>query len=323
MKTRFIRDLLRLGFISEVQGDAILQWISGRAFSLHWEIRSALYAGVLAFTTGAGILIYKNIDAIGHVSVILLLSLLCAGSFAYCYKHSLPYSNERVSHPSPLFDYILLLGCLLFVTVEGYLQYQYELFGTRYGLATLLPAVLFLYLSFKFDHIGILALGITFLASFVGLTLKPGEVLSGAWNDPLLVNTGIAMGLLLILCGAILHGKSIKAHFKFTLQNYGIHMTGISILNADKDSGMLVLYLLGLIGGALILGWYAKRIMSRYFLLVAVIYGYIAFTWLLFELNVFTMTEFTMLYFLLSGIGISWFFISNNLIRKRKKSDGV
>ena len=45
-------------------------------FSLHTELRLLLYLSVLLFTSGIGILIYQNIDSIGHDAIIICLFLL-------------------------------------------------------------------------------------------------------------------------------------------------------------------------------------------------------------------------------------------------------
>ena len=40
-----------------------------------------------------------------------------------------------IEKPNTIADNILLLGCSLFLILEAYLQYQYQIFGTRYGNA--------------------------------------------------------------------------------------------------------------------------------------------------------------------------------------------
>ena len=88
-----------------------------------------------------------------------------------------PTDPEKVEQTAPYFDVVLLLGCLLFLALEGYLQYQYEVFGTSYGLAVIIPAVLFFFLAYRYDHQGVLSLAITALASWVGLSATPSKLL--------------------------------------------------------------------------------------------------------------------------------------------------
>ena len=78
-------------------------------FSLHWELKTILYLGVLLLSGGLGILIYENIDSISHQAILAAIALISAGSFYYCYKQSVAFSWEKVKSPTPLYDYLLLL----------------------------------------------------------------------------------------------------------------------------------------------------------------------------------------------------------------------
>src|SRR5437868_4260593 len=158
------------GLLTEVQYQKISESVKSKLFSLNFELRTLLYCGILLATTGFGILVYKNIDTIGHSVVIGLIALLCAGCFVYCFLKRSPYSNLKVESPNAFFDYVLLAGCLLFLTLEGYLQFQYHVFGDRFGLATIIPAVLFFALAYFFDHKGVLSMGITALCAWIGIT---------------------------------------------------------------------------------------------------------------------------------------------------------
>ena len=117
-------------------GDQSLERIKNaeksKLFSIHWELRTVLYLGVLLLTGGLGILIYKNIDSIGHQVVLAAIALLCAGCFVYCEKKKLPFSFNKVQSPNTLFDYILLLGCLLLLHSVKQQQTVF-IFKYRYG----------------------------------------------------------------------------------------------------------------------------------------------------------------------------------------------
>ena len=134
--------------LADEQAQVIRSFEESKPFSLHWELRTILYAGVTLLSSGLGILIYKNIDTIGHGILIALIGLISAACFWYVWKHRKPFSPQLVETDSPFADYALLLGCLTFLTMEGYWQYQYNVFGQRYGLVTAIPALLFLKLTF-------------------------------------------------------------------------------------------------------------------------------------------------------------------------------
>ena len=127
--------LLKDGMIDQLQLDTIDQYERSKPLSVHWELRTILYLGILLFTSGIGILVYLNIDTIGHQAILASILLACSACFYYAYKNRKSYSHEQVKFESPFFDYIVLLGCLLFGIFIAYFQYQYTLFGTHYGLS--------------------------------------------------------------------------------------------------------------------------------------------------------------------------------------------
>jgi hypothetical protein len=107
--------------------------------SVYWDINTLLGVGVIALSTGLGILIYKNIDTIGHQVILALIAATSIICFTYCERKKSAYSRFKVASTGHLFDYLLLLGTLTMLTFTAYLQYQYQVFGTQYGLATFLP----------------------------------------------------------------------------------------------------------------------------------------------------------------------------------------
>ncbi len=251
-------------------------------FFVHWELKTLLYLGVILLNVGLGYLIYQNIDTIGHVVIIALISLLCAACFFYAARTTLPFSLEEVKSPTLYFDYALLLGCLTFLIVEGYLQFQYNVFGTQYALATFIPILLFFPVAYYFDHRGALSLGIVALGTWLGLKITPFDVLNqNDFSNPTLVYTGILLGILLSLIGLISTSKNVKKHFAFTYFNFGIHLFFISSLTALFNFDNLVLCVPLIVLGVISWIWYARKTTSFYFFLCAIIYGYIAFTYLI------------------------------------------
>ena len=129
------------GLISDASFEKIRMRAANQLFSLYWELRAILYIGVLLLSGGIGILIYKNINSIGHTAILLFIALVSAGSFAYCFKKSPAFSFQKIWPLNSFLDYILLLGCLTFISFVGYLQFQYQVFGNRFGLALFIPMV--------------------------------------------------------------------------------------------------------------------------------------------------------------------------------------
>jgi Predicted membrane protein (DUF2157) len=290
-------------------------------FSVHWELKTLLYLGVVLLNIGLGFLIYQNIDTIGHIVIIGLISLLSCGCFFYAARTALPFSWGENKSPTPYFDYAVLLGCLTFLIVEGYLQFQYNVFGTQYSLATFIPMLLFFPVAYYFDHKGVLSMAIVALGAWLGLKITPLELINqlGFLSNKSLVYTGILLGILLALIGFISELKDLKKHFSFTYFNFSIHLFFVSTLTALFYFNNNVLFIPLIILGLIFWIYYALKTTSFYFFLFSVIYGYIAFTYLIINALSHINTDITVyfLYLIFSCAGII-ILLSNykNLIKK-------
>ncbi|NSL90640.1 DUF2157 domain-containing protein [Chitinophaga sp. Mgbs1] len=251
-----------------------------RLFSLHWEIKTILYLGVLLLSGGLGILVYKNLDTIGHQIIIVLLAAVSIAGFTYCYKQKAPFSYDKVESPNAFFDYALLLGCLTFVTFIGYLQFQYGLFGSRYGLATFVPMAVLFFSAYYFDHLGVLSLAITNLAAWAGITVSLRRILyANDFSNHTLTYTALLLGAGLYIAGILSEQKKIKPHFAFTYQNFGAHIFFIAACAAIVvfENTYMLWFLLAAGAGALVIR-HGFRLRSFYFVLIAVLYMYVALT---------------------------------------------
>ena len=282
MRIDTIRSLHAGGLITDAQRAHLTRIYDRSLFSLYYELRTMLYFGVLLFTTGAGALIYQHVDTIGHQAIMGLLALLTAVCFWYVTRRKPPYSNAEVPSPGTLDEYVLLLGCLLGAAVVGYAQYQYAIFGARWGLSALVPAVVFLFVAYAYDHRGVLALGIAGLASWLGLSVSPVALMKeGIVAEGPLIVTGLGFGTAVCAVALILDRSRIKAHFTFTALSLGSHilfvacLAGLFTVHGDWRYAIL----LGACCAAALL--YARRAKSFMFLLMASVYGYIGLTYML------------------------------------------
>ncbi|MCX2452984.1 DUF2157 domain-containing protein [Pedobacter sp. PLR] len=256
-------------------------------FSLHWELKTLLYLGVMMLSCGSGILIYKNIDTIGHQAILAFIAAICGGCFYYCFRNKKPFSRELIKAPDVLFDYLLLLGCLSFLTFTGYLQYQYQVFGTHYGMATFIPMVVLFYVAYEFDHLGVLSMAIANLAVWMGVSVTPNRLLSNAnFDNQTLIYTYLLLGLILLLAGFFSERFSFKKHFRFSYFHFGIHISFIALVFAyfnNYDSGMAIIWLLILFALAFYLYLDALHHKSFYFMLLVILYSYAAVSILVFR----------------------------------------
>lgn len=276
-----------------------------RPFSLHWELRAMVYGGILLLSLGLGLLIYDNFDQIGHSALLAAMAIACGGCFYFAWRHRPAWSPNRVRSGSTFGDYALVLACLLFLTLEGYAQFQYTVFGTRYGLATLLPAALFLPLAYRFDHQGVLSMGLTALVSWVGVTVRPLELyFKTNFFDQPTVLSAVVLALGLIGAGLLLEQRRIKPHFTYTYLTVGGNLLLVALLGGVFNFAEARLwYVLALAGACLVMDRYARQKQFFLYLLMSVVYGYIGLTYLVLEYADLG-TYGILLYFLLTGIGL-------------------
>ena len=266
-------------------------------------------------------LVYQHRDSIGHGFIIAAIASLMAGAFAYAARHRAAFTWGQATKTSVGADYLLLLSCLLFVVLEGYVQYQYGIFGTRYGLATAVPALVFLPLAYWSDHRGVLAMGIAALAAWVGLTVSPLSVLrdNDFWNDGI-QRAALGLGLVLMAAGFYSEYYGRKAHFAFTYLLLGSNLalaalvtTLVHLTFSERPfSGFgTALLVLGLCAG---LFWYARRTLSYWFLILAAGYAYFAVAYLLAQVVMALPGEVVVLaatvFFPLSALGVVLFFVN-------------
>ena len=324
MDTILFERLHAEALISDSSLDKVKTHEKNKLFSLHWELRSILYLGVLLLSSGLGILVYKNIDTIGHTAILIFIALISAGGFAYCFRNKFPFSTGKVAAPNSFFDYILLLACLSFVTFIGYLQFQYHFFGDRFGLVTFIPMVVLFFVAYYFDHLGILSLAITSLCAWAGVTVTPARILEdNDFSSPVIIYTGLVLGAALIAAGVITRLRAFKVHFEFTYTNFGMHILFISVL-----AGMFVyetfylLWFLLLAGVAFYFYREALRSKSFYTLMVLTLYGYVGLSYVIIRTLTWSAgmggIYFGFLYFIGTAVALVVF-----LIRMNKKIKSV
>lgn len=303
------------------QGDTLL--------SVHWEIKMLLYLGILLLTTGISILVYKNIDSIGHTVILMFIALVCTGCFYYCFKHKSPFSTAKVAAPNSFFDYILVLACCTLVTFIGYLQFQYNLFGSNYGLAVFIPMVLLFFCAYYFDHLGVLSMAIINLAAWVQVSITPISLLeTNDFNSPQVIITGIALGILLIIAARATKKMKVKEHFEFCYANFGTNVLFVFLLAALF---LFEQFYLPWFGAILVVAFflYRKASLDKSFYFVLIITGYtyigtsyVVLKWLE-QLTGFSEASLYagFFYFIISAIAVAMFLIRSN--KKLKRHDIV
>jgi len=319
--TSILESLLQNDIISKQQSEHIAGYEENKNFSIHWELRTLLLIGISLFTSGVGTVIYQNIDTIGHQVVIAIISCLVIACFYFVLKNRQRFSWEKVIPGNNYLEHALLLGCLLFLILEGYLQFQYNLFGTRYGLAIFIPTFIFFFLAYRFDHRGVLSMAITGLASWLGLTISPIAILEkNDFSSPGLILTGVVLGTLLWMTGWASGAKNLKQHFAFSYILFGGNLAAVAGLAGAFSHDIKAFYLISTAITCGFLIYYAQQSQSLLFLLMGVVYGYILFSYILFAyLPDSVLAAFSIYYFMFSSVGVIFFLLNVKKIIRRKK----
>lgn len=283
MRIEKLKELLSRNLITEEQYNSIEPILSKKIFSVFYELRTLLYLGVVLFSTGVGILIYKNIGDIGHLISIICLFVLTVACFVYAFQRVPGYSHEKISSPSAYFDYVVLLGCLLFISVLGYLQFRYALFDDGMGLTTLITSIFFFFVAYRFDNLAVLSLAITAFASFWSISVSPQKWYTGDFLAPEnLYVTAMIFGSAMTAIALVADKKGVKTHFTFTYLNFSVLIFLVGALTGIFENyNSYALYLLLLYGGCAFCVYYANTRKSFLFLLYAVVFGYIGTTYFL------------------------------------------
>ncbi|MDQ6764325.1 MAG: DUF2157 domain-containing protein, partial [Bacteroidota bacterium] len=80
MDKRIFGKLLREELITQSEFEKV-ELQEHEPVSVHWDLRMLLYLGIVLLTTALGILVYKNIDTLGHDVIIAAIGIICAGCF--------------------------------------------------------------------------------------------------------------------------------------------------------------------------------------------------------------------------------------------------
>lgn len=226
--------LFEKGLITENQFEEIKTYRNLNIFSLNAELKLFLYLSVLLFTSGIGILIYENIDSIGHIAILSLLLIVIVVCFYYCFKNSKGFQKQETTFDHPVVEYLVLAGNILTCIFIGYLQFQYKPFGEHYGLATLVPTIVSFFCAYYFDNRSVLTIAITGLAAYIGLSVTPQDIFNDSNNlyaSQNLSFSAVILGVLLILWTIYSRRISLKVHFGLVFLTFALHIISIAAIS--------------------------------------------------------------------------------------------
>ena len=286
------------GAISQEQYALLSSLSRGEPFSLFLELNLLLYAGVLAFVAGLGWTVATWSQQLGDVVVLSILSAILAASFWYCFSRAPAWSPVETPAPSPVFDYVLYLGCLVWCVELAYLENRLGLLSGQWDLYLLATAVLFFFLAYRFDNRFVLSLALSSLAGWLGLRISNWP----SHQDASYRQCALLYCLLVGVGGVLLQRRGLKPHFFGTYLNIVANVLFWALLSGVfEQNGYGVWFLALLVACGFSFAWGLKR---RQFAFVAygAVYGYVGVSSMLVRnINDFTTI---LLYFVITAVAM-------------------
>lgn len=305
-------------FISKGQLDDFKEYKSKNIFSLNTELLFLMYASVLLFTSGIGVLVYQNIDSIGHMAILAFVLLLMVLCFYFSFKNAPTFNKLETKFKNPIYDYVILTGSILSCVFLGYIQFQYAVFGLDYKWVSLSSALICFVIAYYFDSRMVLSIALTALTTFIGITLTPQKVFENEFmSNPILLFSGIALGVLLVVWTIYSEKEALKKHFYFVYYTFAQHLIGICCLSGlfQEQWYLFLPIFIGFI-------YYFYKLSYTYFatsfFVFTLLYGFIGFNTLLIKLfDNSSLFEFLIMFSPFYIIGSIVMFV--NLVKKFNK----
>jgi Predicted membrane protein (DUF2157) len=259
------------GAISPEQHAHLASLARGEPFSLFLELNVLLYAGVLAFVAGLGWTVTTWSEQLGNVLILTILSILLAGCFWYCFSRAPTWSPAETAAPSPVFDYVLYLGSLVWCVELAYMEHRFHVLSGQWDLYLLATAGLFFFLAYRFDNRFVLSLALSSLAGWFGLTISHWP----AHQDATYRQYALLFSLVVGAGGVLLQHRGLKPHFFGTYLNIVANVLFWALLSGvfERQSYGVWFFALLIACGAS-LAWSLKRRQFA-FAAYAAVYGYV------------------------------------------------
>jgi hypothetical protein len=249
--------------------------------SVWLEIRILLYVGVLLLTSGVGLVVSEFHREIGPWTIALGIGAAAAACLIWVARESPPFSWGEVRSPSIAFDYVLLLGLLLFASDLAYIEASFTVLGPRWAHHLLVVGLVYLIAAYRWDSRTVLGLALSTLAAWRGVSISLGSLWRGEAAG-LRINA-IVLGALYVVVAWHAVRMQKKAHFEEVFANAGLLLLlgGLvsGVLGRGSAWGMWLLVLLGVAG---IVMWISFRLGRSLYFAQAVAAAYIGFLRLLF-----------------------------------------
>lgn len=273
-----VQKLLDKELLKKEHENEIRKYFSLGIFSLRNELLFLMYLSVLLLTSGFGILIYKNIDTIGHTLILTIMLLLIVVCFYFSLKNSKGFSKDDIDFENPTHNYLVLLAVILSCSFMGYIQFQYSIFGDYFEISILISAFIALISAYYFNSKSALSIGITALATSIGISVTPRSLFYNAiyWNENLSY-FGLILGVAIAIWATYSKKIDLKRHFDLVLLTFSLHLVSMCcIYGLYNDLWILFAFILAGTTYYFYIKSYEIKAISIY--VFAILYAFIGLT---------------------------------------------
>ena len=275
----------------------------GSLVSIRLEIRAVLYVGVLLLTSGIGVLVVELHQRIGPLAIAGAIALAAGACLFWVIREAPPFSWDEVASPSVAFDYVLLLGLLLFASDLAYVEAQFTVLGPRWAHHLLVVGVVYLLAACRYDSRTILGLALTTLAAWRGVSVSLTSSTLGAGDPAELRVNALALGALYVALATLSVRLERKPHFEEVLGNAGLLLLLSALVSgALTGPSVRVAWLVALLATAALVMWVSLRLGRSLYFAQGVLAAYIGLVRLLFA--PFRLAESGVPYFVAGLLGV-------------------
>lgn len=250
----------REGILSSEQAALFNRVARRELVSVRAEVRALLYLGVLLLTSGVGIFVVEHHADIGRWAIAASIAVASTACLAWVIRSAPLFSWGQVESPRLAFDYVLLLGLLLFASDLAYVEAQFTLLGPRWVHHLLVVASVYVVAAYRWDSRVVLSLGLSTLAAWRGVSVSVMARSLGSDAGELRVNA-VLLGLLYVMAAVLSVRLDRKAHFEEIFGNAGLLLlfgglvSGVMLVDLGWGTWLVALLVL-----AAVVMWISSRV---------------------------------------------------------------
>jgi hypothetical protein len=230
---------LRAANILSAEQAALFDRVARRRLVSVWlEVRVLLYAGVLLLTSGVGLVVSEHHREIGPWTIAGGIGVAAVACLVWVSRQAAPFSWGEVTSPNVAFDYVLLLGLLLFASDLAYVEVQFTVLGRQWAHHLLVVGVVYVLAAYRWDSRTILGLALTTLTAWRGVSVA--LISRSVWRGDAvgLRANALALGALYVAAAWGSARLQRKAHFEEVFANGGLLLLLGALVSGVFDRGL-------------------------------------------------------------------------------------